>query len=149
MMRRRKNSNYSNNSRSRKRMSRKRASQAGSKRKQSSRKTTMSDLATKVLDSYKSDDRYNIMAIYKGTKAVNKGINLFFPDTYQNQDTKNEGIKWIRRWTPEEQDQAAFLVISRKLRRSTYIYFKFIIGDSVLGEVEENYDKGISRFESI
>ena len=64
-------------------------------------------------------------------------------------DSTAEFNKWIRTWTTEEQNLSLFFVITRKIRKNTYVYFKFVIGDSILGEVDKNYDSGIARFNNI
>lgn len=78
-----------------------------------------------------------------GNKAVKKAMNLFYPDN------KKEANDWISIWTAKERSESVFFIVKRKLRTNTVVYFKFVIGDSVLGEIEKDLDSGMKKLKSI
>ncbi len=99
------------------------------KTNKTNKKSTMTYFAKNVLDKYKNNTKhFNIQRIYKGKAAIKKAINLFYPEN------NDQGTKWISQWTSKEQKQAIFFIVSRKLKSNTQFYYKFVIGDSILGE---------------
>ena len=103
--------------------------------------------ARKILKQYKRNDKYDIIKTFYGRNAVQKIKNLFFPKN------KRASTKWASRWTNKEKSQSVFFVFLKKLKKNTYVYFKFIIGSgenlSVLGEVVRKYEAGIRKLKKL
>ena len=81
-----------------------------------------------ILEKLKSDSKINIIRVIKGLPAVEEAEILFFPTELI------ESKKWSSQWDLSRKKNAVLIIYSRMMRVKKQLAFKFIIGDSVLGE---------------
>ena len=85
-----------------------------------------SELAKRIMSDYKG----SIIKKYHGKEALDKIKKIFFDD-------KREAQKWSNGWNNYEKSKSLVFFYQKDKK----IGFKFIIGDSVLGE-QYDYKKG-------
>ena len=70
-----------------------------------------------VVDAYEEEDPKNtIIKVWYGPEASVKALKFFY------WDTPRENIPIL---TPEEKRESVFIVYTKKMRKNTYVYFKY------------------------
>jgi hypothetical protein len=85
-------------------------------------------LKDKILEDLRSDPKVTIYKTIKGKKASEIAKKVFI----KNDTTGAE--EWISKWSEQERKNAVLVVYVKQMRTKEYIMFKFIIGESVLGQ---------------
>ena len=85
-----------------------------------------------IIDSYEDDPRHTVIRVWYGPDAATKALKFFYWDTQQEE---------IPILTSEERQNSIFIVYTKKMRKNTYVYFRYLTLS--VGEVIREFRHGM------